>query len=206
MTYKRSEIKIKLNLFHESCSYTSIRLPPEITRSLLWTLHPGLQFPSSIALITHTQLNALSTHTQLNSIRHATQAMDFLFLTAEYCLAIAILRGQFYYHSLVIVLPCLFSHVLILARVSWITCVPGPVLDTVCPSPDYCSFVFTDYPFCQAHWILLAIDRPRPFWIILLSCPQYTSLPLFEPCLLWPRLCLIKACRWIRTSHALIIP
>ncbi len=35
------------------------------------TYHSGLQFPSSIALITHTQLNAVITHTQLNPIIHA---------------------------------------------------------------------------------------------------------------------------------------
>ncbi len=35
------------------------------------TCHSRLQFPSSIALITHTQLNALITHTQLKPIRHA---------------------------------------------------------------------------------------------------------------------------------------
>ncbi len=35
------------------------------------TCHTGLQFPSLIALIAHTQLNALITHTQLNPIRHS---------------------------------------------------------------------------------------------------------------------------------------
>ncbi len=35
------------------------------------TCHSGLKFPSSIALIAHTQLNTLITHILLNPIRHA---------------------------------------------------------------------------------------------------------------------------------------
>ncbi len=50
-----------------------------------------LQFPSSIALMTHTQLNAPITHIQQIPIRHALQALDFLSLTAEYFLAFSTL-------------------------------------------------------------------------------------------------------------------
>jgi len=39
-----------------------------------------------------------------------------------------------------------------------------------------------------------------------LSCPQYSCLPLFEPCLLWPCLCLIKLCKWICTPLVLSTP
>ncbi len=90
----------------------------------------GLQFPSSIALITHSHLL---------TIRHALQALAFLVQIAEYCsafithLVIAVLWNHSVFpvlkFSLVLFIPELYS-------LSWIFLSPCH-LDTLCPCLDY---------------------------------------------------------------------
>ncbi len=91
----------------------------------------------------------------INNNSHHTP-LDFPFLSAEYCLA--------------------FITVITTLRpiaLQFGYCLPQPGL----------LLMFTDYLFCQALWIFLAVDRSCPFRILLLPCPQYTCFPWSEPCL-----------------------
>ncbi len=128
------------------------------------TCHSGLQFPSSIALIAHTQLNALIT--QLSSITRSPKSYYTHYIrptpvqSAEYSiayitfLAIATLRSPLSSHSL----PCLFSPALSPACVSRIN--PLPVVsDSVCTSLGL-LLVYLNYLSALPCWILFADRRP----------------------------------------------
>ncbi len=143
-------------------------------------LHLGLQFPSSIALTTHTKLIALMTHTRswlhwLHALlkpwtmaRQGKARRDIAYITliaiaslwsplccprpASLCLASLCLALP------CLGLPCLFSRVLILARVSWINPLPCH-LDSVCTSLGL-LLVYLDYLSALPCWILFADRRP----------------------------------------------
>ncbi len=135
------------------------------------TCHSGLQFPSSIALIAHTQLNALIT--QLSSITRSPKSYYTHYIrpnpvqSAEYSiayitfLAIATLRSPLSSHSL----PCLFSPALSPACVSWIN--PLPVVsDSVCTSLGL-LLVYLELSLCLA--LLDIVCRSKTH-----ACPRIT--------------------------------
>ncbi len=124
--------------------------------------HLRLQFPSSIALTTHTSDYTDHTADCTDHTPYINHGLPLPLCRVLYSVyhspRDSILYGA---HSVIIVLPCLalpcvFSCVLILARVSWIYPLPCHS-DSVCTSLGL-LLVYLDYLSALLCWILFA-DR-----------------------------------------------
>ncbi len=102
-------------------------------------------------------------------------------------------------------LCCLVVWFLIFCLVSWINLLPA-VSDSVRTSPEL-LLTLLDYPPLSSPLDIVRRSKTTPVDLSTpLSCPQYTCLQMFEPGLLWPCLCLIKLCKWIRTPLVFSAP
>ncbi len=164
--------------------------------STIMTLTPYRLLHITLDYISHVPLHWLDspavnhTHTILHPLRLFSNCrVLFAFIPQS---VIATLRS----HSLFSQVHSLALFVAWISCVSIIACFPRliwslPALDSIC---------LFGYPLALLTGLCLPIVALYLSLGYSLSCLKCTCLPLFEPCLLWPRLCQIKACKWICTS------
>ncbi len=125
------------------------------------------------------------THTRTHTHTNRADCTDYTLYFTKYCIAyitllvIVTLPSPLICHSLALL--CLFSHVLLLARVSWINPLPSHS-DSVCISLGL-LLMYLDYLYALPCWILFADRRPSLALGLLFVLSVLYLFALHESCL-----------------------